>query len=102
MKVGDNVVRDHGLKGKIVAMSALTVAVETNDYIVTFGVETGKQIGATMTWELAPRTVRCRFWAWDNEPDRVIITDSDIDDDPPWEAHWIGEAFDLEVPEVMK
>ena len=108
MKVGDKVVRDDGATGEVAGINEGRVAIAYAMGYAVAAEASGKQYHPTtypeLYWKLAPRTVRCRFWVWDDEPDRVVIeqieADTDLDGDQPDGGHFVGGIVDIEVPSM--
>ena len=105
MKVGDKVVRDDGHTGTVVATTVVDLVIKIGDRLVIADRESGDQrgIGFSYTWKLAPRTVKCRFVAYDDNPDDVILVQGDeydFDASRPHihGLHWVGNTFEIEVP----
>jgi len=110
MKAGDKVVRrEDGVAGEVIGVNEGRVAIVYAMGYAVADLSTGKQFFPTTNppayWKLAQRTVKCRLWAFDSEPDRVLIARSHEDDlyaASRNNAHWIGGVFEVELPEVIK
>jgi len=110
MKVGDEVVRrgGDGVKGVVVAVSEYEFTIRVGEAFHIAYRPTGRQkyIYAPTFWKPVLQKVKCRFWAWDDTPDRVFVAHEHCDyfDEikPPGLSHWIGDVFELEVPDVTK